>query len=165
MALIQPFVYRRHLDAQGLEQLRSMKRQIDSRMADRNESRTNVKLGRGGIREIEFIIQLPQLLFGGRRPELQERNSLRALDRLRAAGLLDAESEAQLRDTYGYLRSVEHLLQMEQGSQTHTLPRGEEARRRLARYFGHDDWEAFHEDYLARTEAVHTLFAKTFRME
>ena len=165
MALIQPFVYRRHLDAQGLEQLRSMKRQIDSRMADRNESRTNVKLGRGGIREIEFIIQLPQLLFGGRRPELQERNSLRALDRLRDAGLLDAEREAQLRDTYGYLRSVEHLLQMEQGSQTHTLPRGEEARRRLARYFGHDDWEAFYDDYLVRTEAVHTLFAKTFRME
>ena len=165
MALVQPFIYRRNLDAPGLEQLRSMKRQIDAQMADRNESRTNVKLGRGGIREIEFLIQLPQLLFGGRRPELQERNSLRALARLRDAGLLDAGSEALLRDTYGYLRRVEHLLQMEQGSQTHTLPRGEEARRRLARYGGHADWEAFYADYLARTEAVHTLFAKTFRME
>ena len=165
MALVQPFVYQRHLDAQGVEQLRSMKRQIDSRMADRNESRTNVKLGRGGIREIEFLIQLPQLLFGGRRPELQERNSLRALDRLRDAGLLEAESEALLRDSYGYLRRVEHLLQMEQGSQTHTLPRGEEARLRLARHFGYGDWEAFYEDYLARTEAVHTQFQKTFRME
>lgn len=165
MELVQPFIYRRNLDAQGLEQLRSMKRQIDAQMVNRNESRTNVKLGRGGIREIEFLIQLPQLLFGGRRPELQERNSLRALDRLRAAGLLDAESETLLRDTYGYLRRVEHLLQMEQGSQTHTLPRGEEARRRLARYGGHGNWEAFYEDYLARTEAVHTLFAKTFRME
>ena len=165
MELVQPFIYRRNLDAQGLEQLRSMKRQIDTQMVNRNESRTNVKLGRGGIREIEFLIQLPQLLFGGRRPELQERNSLRALDRLRAAGLLDAESETLLRDTYGYLRRVEHLLQMEQGSQTHTLPRGEEARRRLARYGGHGNWEAFYEDYLARTEAVHTLFAKTFRME
>ena len=165
MALIQPFVYQRHLDAQGVEQLRSMKRQIDSQMADRNESRTNVKLGRGGIREIEFLIQLPQLLFGGRRPELQERNSLRALDRLRDAGLLEAESEALLRDAYGYLRRVEHLLQMEQGSQTHTLPRGEEARLRLARHFGYGDWAAFYEDYLARTEAVHAQFAKTFRME
>ena len=165
MALVQPFVYQRHLDAQGVEQLRSMKRQIDSRMADRNESRTNVKLGRGGIREIEFLIQLPQLLFGGRRPELQERNSLRALDRLRDAGLLDAESEALLREAYGYLRRVEHLLQMEQGSQTHTLPRGEEARLRLARHFGYGDWEPFYEDYLGRTEAVHTQFAKTFRME
>ena len=165
MALIQPFVYQRHLDAQGLEQLRSMKRQIDSQMADRKESRTNVKLGRGGIREVEFLIQLPQLLMGGRRPELQERNSLRALDRLREAALLDAESEALLRDAYGYLRRVEHLLQMEQGSQTHTLPRGEEARRRLARYCGYGDWEAFYEDYLARTDAVHNLFAKTFRME
>ena len=165
MALVQPFIYRRNLDAPGLEQLRSMKRQIDAQMADRNESRTNVKLGRGGIREIEFLIQLPQLLFGGRRPELQERSSLRALARLRDAGLLDAASEALLRDTYGYLRRVEHLLQMEQGSQTHTLPRGEEARRRLARYCGHADWEAFYAEYLARTEAVHTLFAKTFRME
>ena len=165
MELVQPFVYQRHLDPQGLEQLRSMKRQIDSQMADRNESRTNVKLGRGGIREIEFLIQLPQLLFGGRRPGLQERNSLRALDRLRDAGLLDAGSTGLLRDAYGYLRRVEHLLQMEQGSQTHTLPRGEESRLRLARYCGHGDWAAFYEDYLARTEAVHTLFAKTFRME
>ena len=88
MDLIQPFVYQRHLDPQGVEQLRSMKRQIDSQMADKNESHTNVKLGRGGIREIEFLIQLPQLLFGGRRPELQERNLLRALPRLRDAGLL-----------------------------------------------------------------------------
>ena len=165
MALIQPFVYQRHLDAQGVEQLRSMKRQIDSQMADKNESRTNVKLGLGGIREIEFLIQLPQLLFGGRRPELQERNSLRALGKLRDAGLLGAASEARLRDTYGYLRRLEHLLQMEQGSQTHTLPRNEETRQRVARHFGHDDWEAFYGDYLARTEAVHALFAAAFRME
>jgi glutamate-ammonia-ligase adenylyltransferase len=165
MDLIQPFVYQRHLDAQGVEQLRSMKRQIDSQMADKNESRTHVKLGLGGIREIEFLIQLPQLLLGGRRPQLQERNSLRALGKLRDAGLLGVESEALLRDTYCYLRRLEHLLQMEQGSQTHTLPRNEESRRRLARHFGHSDWEAFYQDYLARTEAVHALFAAAFRME
>ena len=165
LELIQPFVYQRHLDAQGVEQLRSMKRQIDSQMADRNESRTNVKLGFGGIREIEFLIQLPQLLFGGRRPELQERNSLRALAKLRDAGLLGAESEALLRDTYCYLRRLEHLLQMEHGSQTHTLPRNEESRQRLARHFGHHDWETFYRDYLRRTEAVHALFAAAFRME
>ena len=165
MALIQPFVYQRHLDAQGIEQLRAMKRQIDSQMADKNESRTHVKLGLGGIREIEFLIQLPQLLFGGRRPELQERNSLRALGRLRDAGLLGAASEALLRDTYGYLRRLEHLLQMEQGAQTHTLPRNEASRQRLARQFGHGDWEAFYQDYLARTEAVHALFVAAFQME
>ena len=165
MALVQPFVYQRHLDAQGVEQLRSMKRQIDSQMADKNESRTHVKLGRGGIREIEFLIQLPQLLFGGRRPELQEYNSLRALGKLRDAGLLGAASEALLRDTYCYLRRLEHLLQMEQGSQTHTLPRNEESRQRVARHFRHSDWDAFYQDYLARTEAVHALFAAAFRME
>ena len=165
MELVQPFVYQRHLDAQGVEQLRSMKRQIDSQMADKNESRTNVKLGLGGIREIEFLIQLPQLLFGGRRPELQERNSLRAIGKLRDAGLLGAASEARLRDTYCYLRRLEHLLQMEQGAQTHTLPRNEETRQRVARHFGHADWAAFYQDYLARTEAVHALFAAAFRME
>lgn len=165
MALVQPFVYQRHLDAHGVEQLRSMKRQIDGQMADKNESRTHVKLGRGGIREIEFLIQLPQLLFGGRRPELQERNSLRALGKLRNAGLLGTESEALLRDTYCYLRRLEHLLQMEHGSQTHTLPRNEESRQRVARHFGYTDWDAFYQDYLARTEAVHVLFAAAFRME
>ena len=165
MALIQPFVYQRHLDAQGVEQLQSMKRQIDRQMADQNQSRTHVKLGLGGIREIEFLIQLPQLLFGGRRPDLQERNSLRALGKLRDAGLLGAASEALLRDAYCYLRRLEHLLQMEQGAQTHTLPRNEESRQRLARHFGHDDWEAFYQDYLARTEAVHALFVAAFRME
>jgi glutamate-ammonia-ligase adenylyltransferase len=165
MTMIRPFVYQRHVDAQGVEQLRSMKRQIDAQMADKNESRTNVKLGRGGIREVEFLIQLLQLLFGGRRPELQERNSLRALGKLHDVGLLESEPEALLRDTYCYLRRVEHLLQMEQGAQTHTLPRNEEARQRMARYFGHDDWKAFYQDYLARTEAVHALFAAAFRME
>ena len=165
MALVEPFVYQRHLDAQGVEQLRSMKRQIDSQMADKNESRTHVKLGVGGIREIEFLIQLPQLLFGGRRPDLRERNSLRALGKLRDAGLLGTESEALLRDTYCYLRRLEHLLQMEHGSQTHTLPRNEASRQRVARHFGHNDWDAFYQDYLARTEAVHVLFAAAFRME
>ena len=165
MALIQPFVYQRHLDAQGVEQLRAMKRQIDSQMADKNESRTHVKLGLGGIREIEFLIQLPQLLFGGRRPGLQERNSLCALGKLRGARLLGAESAALLRDAYCYLRRLEHLLQMEQGSQTHTLPRNEASRQRLARHFGHGDWEVFYQDYLARTEAVHALFTAAFRME
>lgn len=163
--LIEPFVYQRYLDEQGVEQLRSMKRQIDGQMAEKNQSRTHVKLGLGGIREIEFLIQLPQLLFGGRRPELQERNLLRALGKLRGAGLLGAESEALLRDTYCYLRRLEHLLQMEQGSQTHTLPRSEESRQRLARHFGYEDWEAFYQDYLGRTEAVHALFAAAFRME
>ena len=88
--------------------------QIDVQIANKDQSRTNVKLGLGGIREIEFFIQILQLLFGGRQPELQERHSLRALAALRRADLITPHVEATLRQTYCYLRRLEHLLQMEQ---------------------------------------------------
>jgi len=163
MALIRPFVYQGHLDDAGVRQLRDMKRQIDAQLADKAQSRTHVKLGLGGIREIEFLIQLPQLLYGGRQPALQERHSLRALTRLRQAGLMTAHVEATLRTTYCYLRRLEHCLQMEQGAQTHTLPRHADQQLRLARYFGYPTWQAFYQDYLERTEAVHTIFVETFQ--
>jgi glutamate-ammonia-ligase adenylyltransferase len=163
LALIQPFVYQSHLDAEGVRQLRAMKGQIDAQLADKAQSRTNVKLGLGGIREIEFLIQLPQLLYGGRQPTLQERHSLRALTKLREAGLMTSDVETILRLTYGYLRRLEHYLQMEQGAQTHTLPRHPDQQRRLARHFGYPTWEAFYQDYLERTEAVHAIFVEAFQ--
>ena len=73
-----------------------------------------------------------------------------------------AEVEATLRHAYCYLRAVEHRLQMEQGAQTHTLPHGAEQRLRLARQFGHQTWETFYQEYLERTEAVHTLCIAAF---
>jgi [glutamine synthetase] adenylyltransferase / [glutamine synthetase]-adenylyl-L-tyrosine phosphorylase len=163
LALIRPFVYQSHLDAEGVRQLRDMKRQIDAQLADKAQSRTNVKLGLGGIREIEFLIQLPQLLYGGRQPTLQERHSLRALTRLREAGLMMSYVATTLQSTYCYLRRLEHYLQMEQGAQTHTLPRHPDQQRRLARHFGYPTWEAFYQDYLERTEAVHTIFVEAFQ--
>jgi glutamate-ammonia-ligase adenylyltransferase len=165
LALIRPFVYQSHLDAEGVRQLRAMKRQIDAQLADKAQSRTNVKLGLGGIREIEFLIQLPQLLYGGRQPTLQERHSLRALSKLREAGLMLSSVATALRSTYCYLRRLEHYLQMEQGAQTHTLPRHPDHQRRLAGHFGYPTWEAFYQDYLERTEAVHTIFIEAFQDE
>jgi [glutamine synthetase] adenylyltransferase / [glutamine synthetase]-adenylyl-L-tyrosine phosphorylase len=162
MALVQPFMYQRHLDPAGIRQLQGMKQQIDGHIADKAQSRTNVKLGLGGIREIEFFVQLLQLLFGGRYPVLQERHTLRALTRLQHAGLVSAEVAETLRQTYGYLRRIEHVLQMEQGSQTHTLPRSVAQQQRLARYFGYTTWEEFYHDYLARTDTVHALFTAAF---
>ena len=162
MGLIQPFVYQRHLDPEGIQQLQSIKQQINAQLADKAQARTNVKLGLGGIREIEFFIQLLQLLFGGRDPALQERHSLRALSRLQEAGLVRPEVAAELRQTYCYLRRLEHCLQMEQGAQTHLLPRNETHRLRLARHFGQPTWEAFYQDYLVRTEAVHAIFTEAF---
>jgi glutamate-ammonia-ligase adenylyltransferase len=162
MALIQPFIYQRHLDPEGIRQLQAMKQQIDTQVADKNQSRTDVKLGLGGIREIEFFVQILQLLFGGRYPALQERHSLRALTKLHAAGLMSAQVETTLRQMYCYLRRLEHRLQMEQGSQTHVLPRQEAQQQRLARHFGFPTWEAFYQDYLEQTAAVHALFTAAF---
>lgn len=162
MALIQPFIYKRHLDPDGIRELQSMKLQIDDQIADKDQARTNVKLGLGGIREIEFFIQILQLLFGGRHPDLQERHSLRALAKLHQANLITSADEQTLRQAYCYLRRLEHRLQMEQGAQTHTLPRNAAQQSRLARMCGHATWEAFYQDYLKRTEAVHARFVEAF---
>ncbi len=162
MALVQPFVYQRHLDREGLKRIQEMKREIDAQIANKAQSHTNVKLGLGGIREIEFFIQILQLIYGGRHPELQDRQSLSALPKLQAAGLISPAVEMTLRERYIYLRHLEHRLQMEQGSQTHTLPRQDSSRQRLARQYGFDTWEAFYQDYLDKTQTVHDLFSRAF---
>lgn len=162
MALVRPFSYQRHLDHTGLRHLHDNKLQLDGQIAEKDQTRTNVKLGKGGIREIEFFIQIFQLLFGGQEPVLQERHSLQALTILRRHGLIGEDVEATLRQAYCYLRAVEHYLQMEQGAQTHTLPHNDAQRLRLARHFGHQTWESFYHDYLERTEAVHTLCMTAF---
>ncbi len=160
--LIQPFVYQRHLDREGLERIQEMKQQIDTQIADKSQSHTNVKLGLGGIREIEFFIQILQLIYGGRYPVLQDRQSLSALTKLRSVGLISSELETTLRDMYIYLRRLEHRLQMEQGAQTHTLPRQESSQQRLALQHGFASWDAFYQDYLAKTQTVHELFTRAF---
>jgi [glutamine synthetase] adenylyltransferase / [glutamine synthetase]-adenylyl-L-tyrosine phosphorylase len=162
MELIQPFVYQRHLDREGLKRIQDMKQQIDAQIADKSQSHTNVKLGLGGIREIEFFIQILQLIYGGRYPELQERQSLSALAKLQAAGFISPAMATTLREMYIYLRRLEHRLQMEQGAQTHTLPRQDSSRQRLARQYGFATWEAFYQDYLAKTQTVHDLFTRVF---
>ncbi|PON19791.1 hypothetical protein C2W62_00980 [Candidatus Entotheonella serta] len=162
MALVQPFVYQRHLDREGLKRIQDMKQEIDAQIADKAQSHTNVKLGLGGIREIEFFIQILQLIYGGRHPELQDRQSLSALAKLQTAGFISPVLEATLRERYIYLRRLEHRLQMEQGSQTHTFPRQESSRLRLARQHGFETWDAFYQDYLDKTQTVHDLFSQAF---
>lgn len=161
-ALIQPFVYQRHWDREGLARIQEMKQQIDAQIADKSQSHTNVKLGLGGIREIEFFIQILQLIYGGRYPVLQERQSLNALTKLQSVGLISPALEATLREMYIYLRRLEHRLQMEQGVQTHTLPRQDSSRQRLALQYGFATWDEFYQDYLAKTQTVHGLFTRAF---
>ncbi len=140
--VLRPFVYRRYLDFGVFESLREMKELI-AREVERRELRDNVKLGPGGIREIEFIVQAYQLIRGGSRPALQTRSLLEALPLLAGQRLLGAAAVAELGESYRYLRRVENRLQERNDEQTHDLPRDEAGRARLALAMDVPDWPAF----------------------
>jgi glutamate-ammonia-ligase adenylyltransferase len=125
-SLVTAFVYRRYLDYgvfEGLRQLhRKIREEAQRRAAGRPERANDVKLSRGGIREIEFIVQLLLVVRGGQFPEIRTRSTLRALQRLAARGLMKPETAAQLADAYVFLRQVEHRIQYLDDQQTHLLP-------------------------------------------
>ncbi len=134
---LQPFIYRKYLDYNLIEDMKQMKQKIDASLARSREGEINLKLGRGGIREIEFFIQALQLVYAGKNPKLRERNSLRALDTLLAASLLGEDDHRKLREAYRFLRSVEHRIQVVQERQTHNLPAREEEMLALSRRSGY----------------------------
>lgn len=135
-ASLEPFVFRRTIDPSIVDEIRDMKERIDADERRRGGA-FNVKLGRGGIREIEFFVQAHQLLFAGKRPVLRERGTLDALRALEAESLLRPFEANALRDAYLFLRRVEHRLQMDEGRQLHRLPESMTERARLARSLGY----------------------------
>lgn len=138
-ALLRPFVFRRYIDFSVIQSLRNMKSMI-AREVRRRDVRNNIKLGAGGIREIEFITQVFQLIRGGREPELQARALLPTLQRIGGLGLLPQAQVDELSASYLYLRRVENLLQAIADEQTQTLPDDELGRARLAWGMGASDW-------------------------
>lgn len=142
MAMLRPFIYRRYLDFGAIESLRNMKTLIVQELR-RHGSKADIKLGPGGIREIEFIGQSFQLIRGGREPALQERRILPVLMLLAQRGYLAAYAKEELCAAYIFLRRVEHRLQAYRDEQTHTLPASEKGRARLALAMGYESWEAF----------------------
>lgn len=122
LKMLQPFVYRKYLDYNLIEDMKNMKQKIDASLTRSMEGETNLKLGRGGIREIEFFIQALQLVYAGKNPLLRERNSLKSLDSLLSSRLISAEDHLRLSDAYRFLRTVEHRIQVVQERQTHNLP-------------------------------------------
>ena len=142
MALLRPFVYRRYLDFGAFESLRELKRLIAKELHRRGMD-ANIKLGPGGIREIEFIGQAFQLVRGGRDPELQVRPIRQVLALLAQRGLLPAEDVVRLDAAYCFLRLVENRLQAHRDKQTHKLPDDDLGRLRLARAMGFTDWAGF----------------------
>ncbi|MCE5334865.1 MAG: hypothetical protein LLG06_09760 [Desulfobacteraceae bacterium] len=163
---VRPFVYRRFLDFQALGELRDMRNRILTE-AVRFRPATpqfDVKLGVGGIREIEFLVQSMQLIYGGRHPELDEPNTLKCIEKLTRLGFLPAGTAAELKESYTFLRRVEHCIQLDQNRQTQRLPQSEDARNRMVLAMGFPDDEAAFlktlEEHCAR---VHANFSSLFQ--
>jgi glutamate-ammonia-ligase adenylyltransferase len=142
LGALNPFIYRRYLDYGSFESFRDMKRRISLQIKDK-KFKHNIKIGPGGIREIEFFGQLFQLIRGGVEPEFQERNLLRVLTLLNRRTSIDDQTRKELTDAYNFLRKVEHRLQEYADLQTHDLPQNPTDRLRLALSMDFDTWDLF----------------------
>ncbi len=160
--VVLPFVFRRYLDYSVFDALRALHRQIRDHAAKRSaghpERANDVKLSRGGIREIEFTVQLLQVVRGGQFPELRRRPTLEALARLAQAGLMPPETAQALAEAYTFLRRVEHRIQYLDDQQTHVLPTRDDDLAWIARTLGYADCCAF----LHQLDAHRELVAQEF---
>ncbi len=157
--VLRPFVFRKYLDYGVFESLRGMKGMIE-REVERRELQGNVKLGTGGIREIEFIAQVFQLLRGGSVPVLQQRSLVPVLGHLVSLGMLEKALGEGLISSYAFLRRLENLLQARADEQTHDLPVSELECSRLAFGMGYENWESLAEDVASNREFVQACFEK-----
>jgi [glutamine synthetase] adenylyltransferase / [glutamine synthetase]-adenylyl-L-tyrosine phosphorylase len=156
---LRPFVYRRYFDYTALAGLRDMKALIDAEVA-RRDLAGHLKLGAGGIREIEFIVQLQQLIRGGRDAALRARGLLPALAACAARGYLPQAQARSLRDAYLFLRKLENRLQMFADRQTHDLPTEPATRQRIALALDFPEWPALREALDAHRDRVAAIFAE-----
>ncbi len=161
MSMLNKFVYRRYLDYGAFDELRGLKAQIAQELR-RKDRVDNVKLGRGGIREIEFIGQAFQLIRGGNEKSLQVRPILDILQRLSELELLNPEDATQLTQSYHFLRRVENRIQQYQDKQTHDLPTNENAKNAMAYVLGFANWETFLAELNLVRDKVHAVFDTVF---
>ena len=159
---LRPFIYRRYLDFGAIEGLREIKAMIEAEVL-RQEREDNLKLGRGGIREIEYIVQLHQLIRAGREPELRVHSLLPALERLRDHGHIPDRSADSLRAAYRFLRLLENRLQMLREEQTHELPDDPLDRERLAFGMGFSDCDGLTAALQQHRDVVANEFARVFK--
>ncbi len=161
---IKPFIWRRHLDFAAITDIHAMKRQIHAFRGFENIAVAghNIKLGRGGIREIEFFAQTQQLIAGGRQPDLRGRETLKTLVTLAEKGWITSDVRSELDTAYRYLRRLEHRLQMMADEQTHTLPSAPDALERLAYFSGAADVDIFASELLVQLGHVQTHYAALF---
>ncbi|PPR09488.1 MAG: Glutamate-ammonia-ligase adenylyltransferase [Alphaproteobacteria bacterium MarineAlpha11_Bin1] len=167
LEILQPFMWRRSLDFAAIQDIQSIKRQINAHRGGAKIAVAghNIKLGRGGIREIEFYAQTQQLIWGGRDPDLRVRATLEAIERLVVAGHVTKDAYADLKDAYRFHRRVEHRLQMIEDRQTHELPESEHGLKALAVFLGYDGLTGFVDDLLRHLKCVEQHYAALFEGE
>src|SRR5579862_8790457 len=161
---LTPFLWRKHLDFAAIRDIHSIKRQIDARHGPATPTLGgyNVKLGHGGIREIEFFAQTQQLIWGGRMPSLRSAGTVATLQALAAAGRVEPAIADELAEIYRFLRQVEHRLQMIEDQQTHSLPTDPAALMRLAIFLGYETADAFTAALRTRLDRVRARFGALF---
>jgi [glutamine synthetase] adenylyltransferase / [glutamine synthetase]-adenylyl-L-tyrosine phosphorylase len=161
---LSPFIWRKYLDYAAVADVHAMKQQIHAYRGHGEIAVEghNIKLGRGGIREIEFFVQTQQLIAGGRHPDLRGRQTVAMLDALARGGWIDAKVRDDLSAAYDFLRRVEHRLQMIADEQTHTLPEDREGLEAFARFLGFKNRDAFAGILLAHLRAVERHYVKLF---
>lgn len=155
--LLRPFIYRRYIDFSAIQSLRTMKGKIH-REVRRRGLKNNIKLGAGGIRECEFIVQVFQLIRGGRERALQTRSFFAALQSIETLGLLPQEQAQALHSGYIFLRRLENLLQSIGDQQTQTLPEDQLTRQRLAWAMGIESWSLLASTLDRVMQEIHTIF-------
>jgi glutamate-ammonia-ligase adenylyltransferase len=166
-SFLRPWIWRRSLDFAAIEDIHSIKRQINQhklKPANPDLMGHNIKLGRGGIREIEFFAQTQQLIYGGRDATLQVAGTCDALKALAAAGRIGWDAVEELTQAYRFLRTVEHRLQMIDDRQTHTLPTTEAGMAQIAAFMGYADRYAFVDALEFQLGRVHERFARLFEL-
>lgn len=163
-SILRPFVYRRYVDFSAMDSLRDLKRQIAEQVAKKGMEE-NVKLGSGGIREIEFIAQSFQLVHGGRELALQERSLMPVLKVLKGHEFIDAEVYSKLLDAYRFLRVTENRIQMWNDQQAHDLPTDEKQQLALANSMGFESYEVFYQALNEHRNYVEAQFRLVFAEE
>jgi glutamate-ammonia-ligase adenylyltransferase len=161
---LRPFIWRKYFDFASIADVHAMKRQIHA-VRGHDEIAVaghDIKLGRGGIREIEFFVQTQQLVFGGRRPALRGRRTLDMLDELRDEGWITAKARDELAASYRFLRMIEHRLQMVADEQTQRLPADAEGLKRFAKFCGFPTLKAFEKALIREARIVQRHYALLF---
>lgn len=163
LKMIEPFVYRRYLDFTAIEEIRGMKEKIDLSLLRATPYAVDVKLGIGGIREIEFFVQAIQLINGGKDKTIREKNTLAALESLKNKGYIVSPDAADiLKRTYIFLRNLEHRIQIIEGKQTQVIPARAAEVERLARMLGFKTAKQFMDEYKKQTGLVHEIYDALF---